>query len=528
MSKIRSSRRARVRRSDVRPELRPEPRPEPRVDSRSPSALQRPAADRQPGVLHLVAEYLPYIRTGGLAEAVRGIADGQARTGREAVVMLPLHRAIQQQHPQLRPLGVARSISTPEGPQTVQLFEDPETSRDRGQPRALFVAHEPSFDRTCVYGEGRDYADNHTRFALLARTALDVLPELFDTPPVLHLHDWHAALAAIVLRTEHRGNAYFDAVSSVLTVHNAGYQGHLVPDTWAQLGLSAAPDVRDRLEWFGLLNLLKGGLHFADMVTTVSPTHATELRTETGGFGLHDTFGQLEQRFVGILNGIDAEVWNPERDPLLAAPYSSRDLAGKAMCKRDFQQEAGLQVDAGTPLFAMSARLVEQKGFDVLLNSGLLTRRDLQWAFLGEGEPRYRDALAALAHQSPHRITCRFDFSDDQEHRLLAAADVLLMPSLYEPCGLTQMRAQRYGAIPIVRRVGGLADTVEHGVTGLVFDRYAPDALVETVQAAVRLYRDGAAWQRRVRAAMERDFGWAGPVRGYDEVYRAAMAQRAA
>lgn len=481
-----------------------------------------------PGVLHLVAEYWPYVRTGGLAEAVRGIADGQARRGVRPVVLLPLHRAVRDRVAGLRPVGATIEVGGGRGRAgaSVQLFDDPDVGR--GGPRVLFVGHDPSFDRDGIYGEGNGYSDNPMRFALLARTALKLLPDLFEAPPVLHLHDWHAALAAVLLRTEFGDDRFYDGVSTVMTVHNAGYQGHLVPSLLPELGLPDEHFDPDGLEWYGLVNLLKGGLHFADAVTTVSPTHARELRTEEGGFGLHHSFSGLGERLTGVLNGIDHDVWDPARDPLLPSRYDVDDPSGKAHCKRVYQERHGLRVDASLPLFAMSARLVEQKGFDLVLNSGILVRPDAQWVILGEGEPRYRDALAAVAARHPDRMIGIFSFTDDEEHRLLAAADGLLMPSLYEPCGLTQMRAQRYGVLPIVRRVGGLADTVEHGVTGFVFDDYQPQALAEAVDAAVRLYRDRdrSQWARRMRAAMARDFGWDQAVHRYEAVYRAARARR--
>src|SRR5690606_739768 len=270
------------------------------------------------------------------------------------------------------------------------------------------------------------------------------------------------------------GRAFHAAVPVVLTVHNAGYQGHFGADALGALGLDPSLFRPDRLEWYGQVNLLKGGLVFSDMVTTVSPTHAHELRTRTGGFGLHYTFNALQHRFLGILNGIDYTVWDPTTDPALDARYSAEDLSGKAVCKVRFQERLGLTPDPDVPLFAISARLVEQKGLDIFLAARMIPRLDAQWAILGEGEPRYQDAIAGLAAAAPDRIGYCFEFTEEREHRLLSAADFLLMPSLYEPCGLTQLRAQRYGALPVVRRVGGLADTVEDRVTGFLFDEYQP------------------------------------------------------
>ena len=262
------------------------------------------------------------------------------------------------------------------------------------------------------------------------------------------------------------------------------------------------------------------------MVTTVSPTHAGELRTELGGFGLHDTFRALGDRFVGILNGIEADLWDPADDPELVAPFGPDDLAGKVPCKASLQAEAGFPPSPRTPLVGMSARLVKQKGFDILLESEVVEGEGTQWIFLGHGDLYYHRRLEALARRFPHRVAVRFDFTEEFEHRLLGGADMLLMPSLYEPCGITQMRAQRYGALPVARRVGGLADTVEDGVTGFLFDDYNPDALRQAFMRARALYLDPKAWSERVRRAMERDFGWPASVGQYHQVYRRAVEWR--
>ncbi len=487
--------------------------------SGAPSAPDAPL----PAVLHLTAEYWPYARTGGLAEAVRGVATFQARAGREVHVLLPLYRTIRERFPDLVPWGEPLDLPA-DGGGPVRFLTPARTPPDA--PRVLFLDHPPSFDREGIYGVGGDYPDNHRRFAFFARAALALLPRLGPGPRILHPHDWHAALAPLLLRTEHAADRRYRGIPSVLTVHNAGYQGHFGPEILDEIGVPHGLFHQDALEWYGKVNLLKGGLLFADMVTTVSPTHAHELRTRTGGFGLHDTFAHLQDRFVGIVNGIDTTVWDPANDPHIEANYSAEDLGGKARCKAAFQARIGLRTDPDIPLFAMSARLVEQKGFDLILGAEMIPRLEAQWAFLGEGEERYRSPLAELAARYPGQVAGSFSFSEAQEHRLLAAADFLLMPSQYEPCGLTQMRAQRYGALPVVRRVGGLADTVEDRVTGFLFDEYQPWALEEAVGYAIALYRDRSVWEDRVRLAMERDFGWPRSLEAYDAVYAAAFRRR--
>jgi starch synthase len=277
------------------------------------------------------------------------------------------------------------------------------------------------------------------------------------------------------------------------------------------------------LEWYGRVNVLKGGLTFADIVTTVSPTHARELRTPLGGFGLHETFAWLGDRLVGVLNGIDQHTWDPATDPHLPAQFSRGSLAGKHACKAALQRAFRLSPRPDVPLFALCARLVAQKGIDTLLDSGVLDRRDAQFILLGEGDARYMSAVARRAVMAPESIGVQLEFSDRMEHLLLAGADACLMPSVYEPCGLTQMRAQRYGALPVAHRVGGLADTIDEH-TGFLFAPHTPDALAEAVSRAVAAYAEESHWISRMHAAMRQDFGWARSAAAYRDVYlRAGM-----
>ncbi|HSH75159.1 MAG TPA: glycogen/starch synthase [Longimicrobiales bacterium] len=471
-------------------------------------------------MVHVASEYWPYARTGGLGEAVRGIARYQAEAGAAKVVFMPLYRTVRERFADLTPMGEPFTVTLGDRSETGRIFCN---AAGRENPRVLFVENDGYFDRPGLYGDVRgDYQDNHRRFSFFCRAVLEWLPRVSPMRTTIHAHDWHTALTPVYLRTTLAGDSYYDAVAAVLTVHNAGYQGHYGSEILEELGLDPSLYHHDFLEWYGKMNLLKGGLVLSDMVTTVSPTHARELRTRDGGFGLHDTFNNLQDRFVGILNGIDYVVWNPADDPHIHASFSLSDLSGKARCKESLQRTLGFPVDRDVPLFGMTARLAEQKGYDILLGSRVFARPDAQWAFLGEGEKRYEDALRELSERHPDRVTACFDFTEEREHELLAGSDFLVMPSQYEPCGLTQMRAQRYGALPVVRRVGGLADTVEDRVTGFLFDEYEPWALEEAVEFAIRLYRNRAEWEGHVRQAMSRDFSWNARLGDYQSVYRRA------
>lgn len=477
-------------------------------------------------MVHLTAEYYPYAQTGGLAEAVQGMARAQASRGLPTLVILPLYGPIRETHPEIEPLAEAFQVQVGPRTETARLHHVPPSP---GEPHVLFVESGTYFDRPGIYGnrEG-DFPDNPRRFALFCRAALQALPELFSPPAILHAHDWHAALAPVYLRNSpEREEPFYRELAAVLSVHNAGFQGHLGRGALADLGLPESLFHGSKMEWYDQVNLLKGGLVFSDFVATVSPGHAHELRTRAGGFGLHETFTALQDRFVGILNGIDVNEWNPATDPHIAAPYNRDELSGKRTCKRWLQENSELAMSPEVPLFGMSARLAEQKGIDLILGANLEEIGDAQFVFLGEGSEHYENALSELAGRAPDRIVTRFDFTHLREHQLLAGADALLMPSLYEPCGLTQMRAQRYGTLPVARRVGGLADTVEDQVTGVLFDEYEPWALRDGIQRVLDLYPDRDAWDWHVREAMARNFGWDRSVDTYLDLYELALARRA-
>ena len=482
-----------------------------------------PRRSDAPGVVHLAAECAPFARTGGLGEAVRTLADTQAAAGAPVCVIMPLYGIVSDAWRNLEPVTAPFTIRIGDREECVRLFGA--TTLRRG-PSIYFVDHPLFSRRSGVYGEGGvDYADNAYRFAVFTRAALAALPDVAPNTAVVHAHDWHAALAPVYARTAAGDRGPRD-LATVLSVHNAGFQGHYGPEMMPELGLSWELYDWRRFEWHGRMNILKGGLSFADIVTTVSPSHAEELQTPLGGFGLHDTFAPLGDRLVGVLNGIDQHTWNPATDPHLAATYSVNNLEGKRLCKAALQRSFGLAERPDRPLFAFCARLVAQKGLDIVLQSDVLDRQDAQFVFLGEGDSSYVSRLAARAEASPGSVAARFAFTDSLEHVLLAGADACLMPSVYEPCGLTQMRAQRYGTVPVAHRVGGLADTISDGETGFLFAPHTPAALAAAVGRAVQAYSCETGWLAMMRMAMRQDFGWDRSMGMYRDVYRRAIAAR--
>lgn len=499
------------------------------VATEAPAAAVSPPAlalsDGRPvGVVHLVAELAPFARTGGLGEAVHTLAKYQCLAGVPTTIVMPLYRMARKTATTLEPVTEPFEVQLGPRVETARLYQMPSAVR-RGGPRVLFLENETFFGRAGIYGEaGADYPDNALRYAFFSLAALLALPRVTSGPLILHAHDWHTALGPVYLRLMEPFDPFYRGVRSVLSVHNAGFQGHFGPEVLPQIGLPWELFNWRQLEWYGRVNLLKGGLVFADAVTTVSPTHAHELRTVAGGFGLHDAFTALGSRFIGVVNGIDQKVWDPATDQQITARFSRDELAGKRRCKAALQRLFGLPQRSSIPIFAMTARLTYQKGLELILGDPSYFALDAQFIFLGAGEPRYERALSAIAARAPSRISVEFRFTDRLEHRLLAGADMCLMPSQYEPCGLTQMRAQRYGTIPIARRVGGLADTIEDGVTGFLFDDYTTADFMRAAVRALREYTDAEAWQVMMREAMSRDFGWDRSELRYRELYRRVLS----
>jgi starch synthase len=471
-------------------------------------------------IVHFAAECWPYARSGGLGEAVASLAAYQAAARLPTTVVMPLYRQVRSVVSALDPVGAAFPVQLGATTETARLW------RAKSSPRGtdmLFIEHPGFFDRPALYGEGGDYRDNHRRFAFFSLAALAALPRIAPGQAILHAHDWHAALSLVYLRTAFANHPYYRRVPAVLSVHNAGYQGHFPPSTMPEIGLPWELFHWKLLEWYDKVNWLKGGIVSADAVVTVSATHARELQSPDGGFGLGDTFRALRDRLFGITNGIDQEIWDPAHDAHIAARFTAQDLEGKRQCKTALQEKFGLAPNPRVPVFGMAARLVAQKGLDLLIDGRALGAADAQYVFLGQGERRYIEPLRQLAARFPGRIAVETGFTDPLEHVVVAGADMLLMPCQYEPCGLTQMRAQRYGTLPVARRTGGLNDTIDDGITGFVFDEFSVPALASTIDRAVRQYHDQPGWKARMRKAMAKNFSWQRSALKYLAVYLKAL-----
>jgi starch synthase len=463
------------------------------------------------------SEAAPLAKTGGLADVVGALPNALRSFGDDVAVVIPrygsidLKRARRVYHSLPIYLGAARYDTA--------IYQAAE------EFPAYLVDCPPLFDRKGLYGEsGVDYPDNHIRFAVFARAALGVARYLFRTE-VFHCHDWQSGLVPAYLRTAFATDPTFLGARTLFTIHNLGYQGLFPKTAIADAALDPSVYRPDGMEFFGHASYIKGGIAFADWLSTVSPTYAREIQTPEFGFGLDGALRARTASLTGILNGVDYREWSPDVDPLLPAHYSPDDLSGKRVCKAQLLQEFALPPEAmDRPLAGIVSRFTRQKGTDLVAQiAGRIVDEDAYLVALGSGEPEYEDFFRRMAAEFPGRIAVRVGFDNGLAHRIEAGADLFLMPSQYEPCGLNQIYSLRYGTVPVVRATGGLDDTIEEG-TGFKFREYTAEAFLATVRAAIRTYEKRAAWEDMMRRGMSKDFSWLASAAAYSALYQKLLA----
>jgi starch synthase len=473
-------------------------------------------------VCMLTPEAFPYAKTGGLADVLAALPAALGRLGVEVTVMLPAYREA------LRVAGSVEHLGSVRAPVSSRL-EPATIVRVAGARVPTLMVQAPRyFDRDGLYGfGGQDHADNAERFVFFCRAALEWLRGLGTPPDIIHCHDWQTGLAPAMLRATAPLYSELRRVRLVQTVHNLAYQGRYWAADWHLLNLDGRYFTSDTLELYGDISFLKAGLVFADFITTVSPRYAREIQTPEFGEGLDGVLRARARRLRGIVNGIDYRLWNPATDGLITARYDVGAMGGKARCKTDLQQALGLQVDAAPPLLVMVSRLAAQKGLDVALSAlpSLLEGSDLQVVLLGSGDPWLESGFHDLAQRFPQRVAIRIGFDEQLAHRIVAGGDLFLMPSRYEPCGLSQLYSLRYGTVPVVHATGGLDDTVGEfdaasaSGTGFKFAPCTPEALRDAVSRAIAVRRDATAWTRLQERGMREDFSWERSAGAYRNLY---------
>lgn len=475
-------------------------------------------------ILIASSELHPFSGTGGLSDMVAGLGKALAARGHTVTFVTPLYKSVADLLPNYPKHTFSVQVEMGPGQETLQGFE----LRSNSVPTTWFIAH-PVFDRPGLYQwNGTDYPDNWYRFLLFSKAIVTMLLNHVVQPDILHLNDWHTAMAALLVHHLRTHQHWPNAPKVCFTIHNLAYQGVFGSDVYRYTNLPWSYFTMDGVEFYGQTNFMKAGIGFADMVTTVSPRYAREIMTPEFGAGLDGFVRKHSSKLVGILNGIDTTEWDPATDPHLPCHFHVDNLQGKSECKVALQKELGLPVNPNTPLFCTITRLVEQKGIDILIPAmerALASPDELQFVILANGNTDYERRLAALAGKFPNRMSLHIGFNRALSHRVEAGADFFILPSKYEPCGLNQMYSQRYGTIPIVRRVGGLDDTVidiaDEPIrgTGIKFEEYSAEAILHALKRALDLYRDKSALTQYRRNAMLQDFSWTRAAAAYEALY---------
>ena len=478
-------------------------------------------------ILFVASEGLPFSKTGGLADVVEALPKALVAQGHEVAVVLPRYRGTKAT------AVVMPSLTIPMGGTRLRFPAIADGTVLNGV-RYYFIDDPAYFDRDGLYGgSSGDYPDNAERYAEFCRAAIEIAKHVWPTD-VFHCHDWQTGLLPVLLRTSYGDDPLVKDIPVVFTIHNMGYHGQFPKEVMERAGIPPGVFFPDGIEFFGYVNLLKGGLVYSDYLATVSRRYAQEIQTPEFGYGLEGVARDRGDRLVGILNGVDYSAWDPEKDKLIAARYSAKNLDGKQVCKQALLELFGFSAEnLGRPIIGIVSRFADQKGFDLIAEKAHeLMREDLLLAVLGTGEKRYEDLFRALAAAYPGRVGVKIAYDNAMAHQIEAGADMFLMPSRYEPSGLNQMYSLKYGTVPIVRATGGLDDSVEpfdleHGTgTGFKFKEYSGEALLYAVRQALHHYMDERIWKRIQLNGMAKDFSWKGPAAEYAKLYEAAQALR--
>jgi starch synthase len=487
-------------------------------------------------ILFATTEAAPFAKTGGLGDVCGALPQELSRLGHNPVVILPAFRQARGAGVPIESTGV--SVRIPIGQKQVEGHFL--RSKLPGSDVPVYLIEQADYyDRPQLYREdGEDYRDNCERFVFFCRAALEAIPLLNLDVDLVHCHDWCAGLIPAYLKTLYANRRPFTGLANVLTIHNLSYQGNFWHWDMALTGLDWKYFNWRQMEFYGNLSFLKTGIVFADMLSTVSPTYAREIMSVPLGCGMEGALQHRAEDLVGIINGVDYDLWNPATDRYLGEHrYSVRNYgAGKVACKADLQHRMGLPQRPDVPLIAAVGRLVDQKGFDLMVRvmRQWAANVDAQWVILGTGEPRYHQALSDLARDYPQKVAVRLEFSDELAHRIEAGADIFAMPSQYEPCGLNQLYSLKYGTVPVVRATGGLVDTVvdateqtlaDGTATGFSFEDYTSLELAAALERACRAYANPAVWPQLIETGMKQDWSWAHSADQYGVLYERTLSR---
>ena len=472
-------------------------------------------------IVFVASEGVPFSKTGGLADVVGALPKALAKLGHELEVVLPRYQMTKPGKPEAK----LQSLTLPLG--AGFKFASIQNGGVAGKVQTWLVECPSLFDRAGLYQEdGEDYPDNAVRFAAFSLAALELMKRSSTPPDIMHCHDWQAALVPIYLRNLYHEDEFFRNTSVVFTVHNVGYQGLFPAEILPEISLRTDLFTMDFLEYYGKVNLLKGGIVFSDFITTVSRKYAEEIQTPEFGCGLEGVFRSRRDRLRGILNGVDYDLWNPATDELIPARFSAGNMSGKAVCKRALLERMGVKMPVmERPVLGIVSRFAPQKGFDLIAEIvERLAALDLYIVALGTGDPVYEDLFRHMASTYPDRFLVSVAYDNTLAHQIEGGSDMFLMPSRYEPCGLNQIYSLKYGTVPIVRATGGLDDTIEpfdgKSGTGFKFTEYTGAALLRAIEQAIAVYHQPEVWRGLVSNGMRKDFSWGRSAEQYLEIYQ--------
>lgn len=487
-------------------------------------------------VFHIAAEVQPFSKVGGLADVsgslpiyLNKVSNGNI----QCIVISPLYKQVKQKCAELKKSNIELQLNVGCFNQKVSLWET-----SLSNVTYYFIENDKYYNRDAIYSTPTNfYPDEIERFGFLSICAIELIKSLSPKKAIVHNHDWHTSLVALYLKTLYSQFFNLNEIKTLLTIHNFSYQG-VFPfsdgkeplGNVKKLGLEKIfSDIYQKIEFYGKLNFLKAGLYYSDYVSAVSKTYSEEIKTPAFGAGLEGVAQEISYKLTGITNGIDIDYWNPQKDKFLPYKYSVNNLANKKKCKELLQRKMGLDVDTKIPVISFIGRLTEQKGIDILspaLDS--LLKLPLQIIILGSGEKIYEEEMQNKAKQYEKNLRVRIEFNEELAHQIYAGSDFLLMPSYFEPCGLNQLYAFRYGTLPIARKTGGLSDTIidvstetlaANTATGFLFTEYSSAALVKTVERAIEVFKDGKTLSQLIKNAMRQDFSWRKSAKEYIEIY---------
>jgi starch synthase len=455
-------------------------------------------------ILLCASEAVPFAKTGGLADVAGALPLVLEQEGQEVVMVIPGYKAVHN----VKNLSLRK------------LKDDISYTVIGKNIKVYIIENDAYFNRDFLYGDKKgDYPDNLDRFSYYCQRSLELIKEIKFKPDVIHCHDWQSGLVAVYLKTKFNNDNFYKNIKTVFTIHNIGYQGLFPKDQFPKLGLDWKYFNMEMLEFYDKINILKGGMVFSDIITTVSSTYAKEIQTKEFGFGMEGILTKRSNSVFGILNGLDYDIWNPQTDKFIVKNYSLDNWEEKYKNKQELQRICNLPVENDIPLFGIVSRLAEQKGFDILAEGiDAICRLGLQLVILGTGDIKYHQILEDFVKKYPKVISLHLKFDDCLAHKIYAGSDIFLMPSKYEPCGLGQLISLRYATLPLVFKTGGLADTVNEN-NGFPFEIYSQEELIKTIKKSMSAFRNKTKWNKILTQAMECNFSWEASAKKYIRLY---------